>query len=208
MIKAMLLLFAPGVAWERILLTQRGLGRILMVYLLPLLVLVSLGEGAGLVYWGKWRGIVARPHTFPLRDVFILEVLQIFLSLLVVAINAKMIKSFGDTFHGRHSYTQTFTLSVYSLTPLFLLRLLNAFPHISPLAAWAVGVFLCMRVLYPGVPRVMDPDPPHTFGLFLMSAVLMVLTTGMVQFVVAWYLQGRFPALEAAISGWGARLPF
>jgi hypothetical protein len=208
MIKALLLLFAPGVAWNRILLTQRGLGVILLVYLLPLLVLVSLGEGAGLVYWGKWRGIVARRHTFPAGEVLILEAIQVFLSLVVVAINTRMIKSFGDTFHGRHSYTQTFSLAVYSLTPLFLLRLLNAFPQFPPLVVWGIGILLCMRVLYPGVPRVMDPDPPHTFGLYLMSAVLMLLTTGLMAFLFAWYLQGRFPALEATISGWGAHLQF
>ena len=43
-----------------------------------------------------------------------------------------MVKSIGETFHGRHTYTQAFTTVAYSLSPLFLLRLLDAFPGVSP----------------------------------------------------------------------------
>jgi len=68
MIKALLLVFAPGVAWERILRVKRGVGFILMVYLLPLLVLgalallavgsmgIALGIGAILGYLVSRRG--------------------------------------------------------------------------------------------------------------------------------------------------------
>lgn len=206
MMKALLLVFAPGVAWERILRVQRGLGFVLMAYLLPLLVLVSVGEGWSLANWGKWRGIVARPHLFPAGEVVIFEAVQILFSLLLVAFNATMIKTFGDTFHGRHTYTQSFTLAVYSLSPLFLLRLLGAFSHVPPLVVWVIGILLCLRALYPGVPRVMDPDPPHTFGLYLTIGMLMVLTTGLTHLVTTWFLQGKLTRLETSISDWGARL--
>ena len=43
---------------------------------------------------------------------------------------------------------------------------------------------------------MMDPDPSHAFGLFFMSALLLVLITGLVRFVTAAYLQGKFPKLQ------------
>ena len=81
-------------------------------------------------------------------------------------------------------------------------------PGISPWVAWAIGICLSVAVLYQGVPRIMEPDPPHAFGLFLMSALLLVLITGLVRFATAAYLQGKFPALQSLISDLAARLPF
>ena len=64
------------------------------------------------------------------------EIAQLIASLTVVWIGAKLIKALGDTFHGRHSFDQTFTVTAYGLSPLFLLRLLNSFPSVSP---WVPG---------------------------------------------------------------------
>ena len=55
---------------------------------------------------------------------------------------------------------------------------------------------------------MMEPDPAHAFGLFLMSALLLVLVSGLVRFVTASYLQGKFPKLQVIISDLAARLPF
>src|SRR5437762_4255407 len=96
----------------------------------------------------------------------------------------------------------------YGLGPLFLFRLLEGFKDLSPWMSWGIGFLLAVRVLYHGVPRVMQPDPPHAFGLFLMSAFLLMLTTGMAQLVAACYLQGKLTKLEAIISGLAAQLPF
>ena len=42
------------------------------------------------------------------------------------------------------------------------------------------------------------------FGLYLMSALTVLLATGLLRFVSAWYLQGKFAKLEALLSGLGA----
>jgi uncharacterized membrane protein YecN with MAPEG domain len=118
-----------------------------------------------------------------------------------------MIKSIGETFHGRHSYTQAFTTVAYGLGPLFLLRLLDAFAGMSPWVCWSIGIILSIAALYHGVPRVMEPDPPHAFGLFFMSALLLALVSGLVRLVTASYLQGKFTKLQVIISDLAARLP-
>jgi hypothetical protein len=126
----------------------------------------------------------------------------------VVFAGAKLVKSVGETFRGRHTYNQAFTAVAYGLGPLFLLRLFDTFSGISPWAPWGVGIVLSISVLYQGLPRVMEPDPSHAFGLYLMSAVLLALITGMARFVTAGYLQGEYPKLLAIVSDITARLPF
>jgi hypothetical protein len=188
MIKALLLIFEPIATWEGIFRARRSLGYILALYLLPLLIVTSAAEGFGLVHWGKWQSEVNHLKTFSLGEIALVEAAQILLSLGVVFCSAGLVKSIGGTFHGRHNYTQAFTAVAYSMGPFFLLRLLDVFSGISP---W-----------------VMAPDPPHAFGLYLMSALLLVLISGLVRFATAAYLQGKFPALQSLISDLAARLPF
>jgi uncharacterized membrane protein len=181
---------------------------VLVVYLLPLLLLVSAAEGYGLVHWGKWQGEVSRIKQFPAGEAVVVEAVQFLLALVVVFVGANMIKSIGETFHGRHTYAQAFTTVAYGLSPLFLLHLLDAFTGVPPWVSWSFGIMLSIAVLYHGVPRMMEPDPSHAFGLFFMSALLLVLVSGMVRFVTAAFLEGKFAKLQVLVSDIAARLPF
>jgi hypothetical protein len=208
MIKALLLIFEPIATWEGILLARRSIGFVLTTYVLPLLLITSAAEGYALVHWGKWQSDVSRFKTFSLGEAVLVEVAQILLSFGVVLLGARLVKSIAATFHGRNNYTQALTAVAYSMGPLFLLHLLDVFAGISPWVAWTIGICLTVAALYQGVPRSMEPDPPHAFGLFLMSALLLVLISGLVRFATAAYLQGKFPALQSLISNLAARLPF
>ena len=207
MIKALLLIFDPTTTWEGIFRARRSLVFVLAAYLLPMILLASAAEGYGLVHWGKWQPEIGRIKNFPIREAVIVEVIQILLALVVVFVGAHLIKSIGETFHGRHTYTQTFTTVAYGLSPFFLLRLLDAFSGVSPWLSWSIGIILSIAVLYHGVPRMMEPDPPHAFGLFFMSALLLALVSGLVRLVTASYLQGKFAKLQVLISDLAARLP-
>src|SRR5438552_3673454 len=124
MIYALWLIFAPLRAWERILRAKRGLAFVLVIYLLPLLILTSFGEGWGLAKWGKVRSEVRDvPARFPPGEAVVFETAQVVLSVLVVFVGAALVKAVGETFHGRHSYVQVFTVVAYGLGPLFLFRL-------------------------------------------------------------------------------------
>jgi hypothetical protein len=205
MIRALLLIFEPIATWERIRRGGRGLIFVLLLYLLPMLALACAGEGYGLHHWGRLREVGPR-RFYEVGETAVFEAIQFLLLLGVVFIGAKMIKSIGETFHGHHTFTQAFVTVAYGLSPLFLLHLVNAFKDISPWVPWGIGIFLSMMVLYQGVPRMMDPDPSHAFGLYLMSSLLLFLTTGLTRFVTAWYLQGKFVGLESTISELGSSL--
>ncbi|MCX6893509.1 MAG: YIP1 family protein [Verrucomicrobiota bacterium] len=211
MLKAILLVLEPTAAWEKIFLARRGTVFVLLSHLLPLLLIGSVCEGYGLIHWGKQRGQmqdVVHIKTFSRAETVIFETAQLIVSLLVVFGGANMVKSIGETFHGRHNYNQAFSAIAYGLSPLFALRLLDAFPSVSPWVTWSIGIMLSIGALYHGVPRMMEPDPPHAFGLFLMASLLLLVITGMVRFVTWWYLTGKLPQVDSFVSGLAARLPF
>jgi len=219
MFKALLLIFDPIATWEGIFRAQRGMVSLLLAFLLPLLLITSACEAYGLTHWGKWQdqspGLwgkgqaeVQRLKKFSVSETLVVETAQLVLSLTVVFLGASLVKSIGETFHGRYTYTQTFTTVAYSLSPLFLLRLFDAFTGISPWVAWGIGIILSFAVLYHGVPRMMEPDPAHAFGLYVISALLLALVSALARFLTAAYLNGKFPKLQATVSHLTARLPF
>jgi hypothetical protein len=206
MIKALLLVLDPTATWDRIQRAQRGLFFILVLYVLPMLVLISAAEGYGLVHWGRMQ--FARRKYFPVNEAVVYEAAQFLLWLGVIFLGAKLIKSLGETFHGRHTFTQTFTTVAYGLSPLFLLRLLDGVSAINPWVTYSIGILLSVGALYHGVPRIMQPDPPQAFGLYLMGSILLVLTTGLARFITICYLRGKFTVVDSIVSDLAARLPF
>jgi len=206
MIKALLLILFPIPTWERIATAQRQVIPILLTHLLPLLLLGSVAEGYGMVHWGKLRGEVPYIQKFPVGHAVIYEIVQIVVLIAIVFVVAWLVKALGDTFHGRHNLRQAFTVAAYGLSPVFLMRIFDMAPWLSPWVTWAIGVFLAASILYKGLPRVMQPDPPHAFGLYLMSVLLLTLVTGLERFVTAWYLKGKFPALDTLISNIASHL--
>jgi hypothetical protein len=200
MIKALLLIFSSQVTWTRIAEAPRKWSVVLITYLLPLVLIVCAAEGYGLIYFGKQRGQIPKLVHFSISEAAVYEAGQVVLSLLIVFVGARLIKSLGDTFHGRHSFSQAFTVAAYGLGPFFLLHLLDALPNVPPWLPWALGICLSISVLYSGIPIVMKPDPPHALGLYLMSSMFLAILTGLVRFVSAWYLKGKFTKLDAFIA--------
>ena len=209
MIRALFLIFQTGAAWERVEKARRSLGPLLVVYLLPMMLLVAAVNGFGLVKWGEPQaGLFYRIHKSTVGEAVIFEAAHSLLTLLAMVICGVLIKVLGETFHGRFTYTQTFTLVIYGLSPMFLLRLLDTVPAIVPWATWGIGIALSIKVLHQGIWVVMQPAPPNAFALYFMSSLLLFASTGLERFVTAWYLAGRIHPAENIISHLAAHLPF
>ena len=208
MLSALLLIFSPARTWERIVDSGRGIFYVLVTYLLPIMVLTSFAEGWGLMHWGKWQGDPAHLRRLSAGEAVIFEAGQILATLLIIIINAALARSVGSTFHGRHTFKQGFIAISYGLVPLFLCRILNAFSDVNPWLSWSIGILLSIALLYHGVPIVMEPDPAHAFGLYVITSLMLFMTTGMLELITAFYLRGNFPNLEHAITSLAARLPF
>jgi len=209
MIKALFLIFQAGAAWARVVKAKRNLGPLLVLYLFPMMLLVAAAEGFRLVEWGEPQaGIFHRIHKFTVGQVVIYETAALLLTLLAIVICAVLIKILGETFDGRYTCKQTFTLVIYGLSPMFLLRLLDAVPAIIPWVTWGIGIALSIAVLHQGVWYIMQPAPPNAFALYFMSSLLLAAATGLERFVTAWYLAGRIQPAENFVSHLAAHLPF
>ena len=208
MIKALFLIFEPEAAWNKVALSRRGLGYIVGLYLLPMMLIVGVAEGFGLVKWGRWQSAVGQIKLFTVREALIYETAELLLMAVIILAGAHFIKALGDTFQVRHTYAKTLTVVIYGLSPVFLLRLLDVSPTINLWMPWAIGIMLTIKVLYTGVPRIMLPDPPDAFGLYLMSALLLAMVTALERFITAGCLGGSFKPVENFISDLAARLPF
>ena len=208
MIKALFLIFEPETAWTRIALSRRGIGFTVALYLLPMMLIVGAVEGFGLVKWGRWQSGMGQINKFPVKEALIYETAEMLLMAICILVGAHLIKALGDTFHVRHTYAKTLTVVIYGLSPVFMLRLLDVSPTINLWMPWAIGIMLSIKVLYTGVPRIMLPDPPDAFGLYLMSALLLTMVTALERFVTAWCLGGSFKPVATFISDLAARLPF
>lgn len=208
MIKALFLIFEPEAAWNRVALSRRGLGSLVGLYLLPMMLVVGGAEYFGLVNWGRWQPAIGQIKIFTTREALIYETAEMLLMGIVILASAHFIKGLGDTFHVRHTYANTLTVVIYGLSPVFLLRLLDVSPTINLWLPWALGIMLTIKILYHGVPRIMLPDPPDAFGLYLMSALLLAMVTALERFITSGCLGGSFKPVENLVTVLAAKLPF
>ena len=211
MIKTLLLVLYPAATWDRIVLAKRGWLTILLFFLLPLWVLAGVAEGYGLVHWGKPGGEFSHVKSFSHSQALIFEFLQLLLMLILVLVSARLIRAVGETFHGRHTFNQAFTVTAYGLSPFFVLRILDISPGVSSWmywATWIISMFLCFGTMYHGIPRVMQPDPPQAFGLYVVSSFLLMMISGLVRFLTFWYIAGNFVKLDEFIARVVAHVPF
>jgi hypothetical protein len=193
MIKVLLLIFEPAMTWAKIAQARRRAGTVLLLYLLPLLLLTLAGELAGLIYLGKSGVYLGQPQeiggNLKVSKELIVSygVAQFVLSLALVAVGAMLMKSLVQTFTKRHTYGQCFTVAAYAFGPLFLLRLCDAAPNMPPWASFAIGIVLTVATLYHGIP-VLDPDPPHAFGLYLCSALSLACLSAITRYLTLMVL--------------------
>lgn len=191
MIKALMLIFEPGMAWEGIALAKKSVRQVFYGFLVPIIFLSIAGEMAGIFFWGRHQELQGNMK-LPRNQAIAYGICETILSFGMVFIGAKIVKSLAQNVHIRHTFNQAFTVVAYSFAPLFLVRLLDAFPAINPWATFGVGMALCVATLYHGVPRILQPDPPNAFGLYLVSALLLTGVAGLARFLSWLLLSDRF----------------
>jgi hypothetical protein len=208
MIKALFLIFEPSGTWERIAEARRGIVFVFGLYLLPLMVIAAAAEAFGLIHWGTLQVQTGVIKKLTVNEAVVYETAQSLLMLLIIVACGCLIKSFSETFHSRHKFQQAFTLVIYGLSPVFMLRVGDMFQTISPWLTWGIGIMLTVKLFYSGVPCMMVTDPTHALGLYFMSSLVVIALTGAERFFTAWYLTGHFLPLAKSVSQLAERLPF
>lgn len=193
MIKAIMLIFEPGVAWNRIVAARKSFGHVLVTFFLPIVLISIGGELAGIFYLGRHeeRGGIVTTIKLPTNRIIVCGASELVLSFIVAFTGALLIKSVSETFHSRPTFGRCFTLVAYTLSPLFLVHLADVYPGMNPWISFAIGMTLSVATLYHGVPKILQPEPVHAFGVYLVSAVLLVGVAGLARFLTWLILTGK-----------------
>jgi hypothetical protein len=189
MIKAFFLIFEPGVAWDKIAQARRGFLYITVVHLLPLIVLCTALETWGLHVHGKMTRY-QMIKTFTPQEVTCFGIIEFVLLLAMVFVSALLIFKISQTFQDRLTFLQAFTTVAYGFSPIFLFWCLDYFATMHPAVPWLLGLAVTVWILYQGIPRVMQPDPTHAFGVYLSATFVVILTSGLARLMTAMYVLG------------------
>jgi hypothetical protein len=191
MIKALQLIITPFPAWEKIALSQRGILWTLFTHLLPLAALTLAVEGYLLTRWGM-SGSEMRMHRVVSPDLAARYAATYFLVLLgSVFITALVLKWSSESFNLSATYTQWFVVMAYGHSPIFLVRILDGIPQLNTWLCWAIGAVAAASVLYHGIGMMLRPEQTKGFGLYLMTAMILVLMTALAHFAAVSVLQRR-----------------
>jgi hypothetical protein len=173
----LLLIFAPEKAWQRIERANRHPVWILVVSLFPLMVASALAEGYSLIHWGDQGGTVDGKILYPQPLVVQFETFRFVLDVLIVLIGSKLVQWIGSGFTLELPYQQCFRVVAYGITPIFLVRFLDAIPMLPTWICLAIAVFLILHVTYEGIAFILKPSPTKGFGLYLVCAMGLVSLT-------------------------------
>lgn len=191
MFLVLLMIFDADAGWGRVVESARSTVRVMLLHLFPLLLLGCVAEGFGMMHWGKHVSQFGTMKTFTLEETLRYQGCHFLVEFVVVCLCAVALKSLSNTFHVRETFKQALTVCVFGLGPVFLLRVLDAFPSLFPWIGWLIGAALTMGILYQGVPRVMRLDPAHAFGVYMSSAMVLVLASGLGRVLVIYFLQEK-----------------
>jgi hypothetical protein len=199
-LKDLFFVIRPESTWNRVAAAQRGAGFVLVVYVLPMMLLLALVEGHGLMLLGRQQVSEGMYNRFTFPKVFVYETGSSLLVIFLAVVAAAIIRSIANACHARNSRAQSLVVMFHSIGPMFLIQLFNGFPNMYLWLTWLIGVSLTIGTLYHGLPRIMQPDPPAAMGLFFGSGIVVFLVMLGGRLLTGLYLAGDLRTVEAMAS--------
>jgi hypothetical protein len=183
MLKAIHLVFSPFQAWTKVAAEQRSIGFILFCSLLPLLLLCVGVESYSLIQWGELRSDLGLPVRISEPVALRYAAAHISLFFACALFGGFSLQAVAQSFNLAATFRQGFTAMAYGISPLVLVRLLDAIPAMNSWVCWGIGGMLALSVLYHGVALILKPDQTKGFGLYIVSAMIVLLSTGVSHFI-------------------------
>lgn len=190
----------PATTWNRLAAARHGVGFTFAYYLLPMLLLTAMAEGGGLILLGRQQAAEGMHNRFTLPMVCVYEAGSLLLLLGFVVLAAIFIRSFANACHARNHLSESLLLMLHCVGPLLLIQWFNGFPHIYHWLTWLTGAALALVALYHGLPKIMKPDVPSAMGLFVASAITMLLLMLCWRILTGFYLAGDLKPVEMFFS--------
>ena len=191
MFTAIKLILFPFRTWEKISLARRGAASVLFLYLLPWTAVAVAVEGYSLVHWGERHSGLEFMIKISASAAIRYALAQAILLIGCVIVGAKAVQSVAHSFHVPSDYSQCVNLMAYGFSPIFLARLLDAAPVVNTWACWVLGALISTSVLYQGVALVLRPEQTKGFGIYMVSVLLLVLSSLLSHFIAVTVLHGK-----------------
>jgi hypothetical protein len=192
MIRALLLIVDGSRTWEKIKNDQHSALRVTFQHLLPLLLLTTLGEGFLMWKLGVEKGTVNLKVVSISNELLLrYELVQFVSSLIIVLLGSVALQKIGESFHRKHTYAECLTTLGYSLSSLFLMRLVDGIPAVETWLCYGAGIFLALSILYRGIPFILRPDPSNALGLFVFCSFLLLSATGLAHWLATLVLDEK-----------------
>ena len=202
------LITKPAQTWDQLAASQRGWVFAFFYYLLPLILLAAVAEGCGLYRSGQEHlSLGASVNRFSSSRIIAFELVQWLMIFGLLALAAWCIKGFANACHRRNHSAQSVYLLVHGIGPLVLLKIFDGIPELNVWAIWFLGIMFTMSTLYHGVPRIMQPDPPSAFGLYIASAFTILFFSFIGRLLTYWYLNNDSKLLNAGVARLAAWIP-
>jgi hypothetical protein len=183
MIKAFQLIFIPEAVWIKIVARKRGWAYVFFLQLLPVLLVSLAVEAYSLMRWGERRGMFGYLVQLP-KDLILRYILtQFALALGVLLLGSWIMKWIAASFDARPPYGNCLIAIAYGLMPFYLLRTLDAVPAVNTWLCYAIAILCSLASLYHGVPRMLMLEQTKSFGVYLLSCLILILLTCSAHFV-------------------------
>jgi hypothetical protein len=133
--------------------------------------------------WGEQRGELG--HHVKISQPVALRYAVVEVSLFVACafLGGFSVQAVAQSFNLAATFRQAFAAIAYGISPIILARLLDALPAINTWICWGLGGMLSLSALYHGVALTLKPDQTKGFGLYLVSAMIVLLSTGVAHMI-------------------------
>lgn len=98
---------------------------------------------------------------------------QVVLGLLSAGISSVVVFKIATGVNIRTTLRQCASLTIYTLGPAYLMRLVDTWDLLNTWVVCAAAVVLIFTVLYTGVVQMIKPDPAKAFGLYMAGTVIL-----------------------------------
>lgn len=191
MLRLLRLFFSTASEWEKMSLQPPHPVLVFLFSLVPLMAVTLGAEYLGLMRWGESHGDLGALHLAQER---VIKYVAFYAgaSILVIFAGTVLLRNVATSFNLRGTFGSYFILMALGYAPVFLPRMLDAFPRVNTWICWTIGALMAMRFLYHGVAHWLKPEQTKGLGVFLVTLIYTTVLSGLVHFASIEVLHGRF----------------
>lgn len=175
MIRFFKLLTQPAPNWENLFENPPGAWKVFFSFFLPLLALSLVVESAGWYFLQISASfLTSAPQSISVFEDQIIrwQAIQLGLTFALLLGLPLILKWVSESFGVKLPFSHAFLFTMYSISPMLMVRIPDALPWINTWICWAVGLLVSFRFLYHGAPYLLQRKLAGAFGFFMVTGLV------------------------------------